>query len=335
MFVYGYTMNDVATRLVDGVLELSIVGSFSRIGPALRRRLENWRDPSPGCLAGKTALVTGPTSGLGRYTAVSLAELGARVVLAGRSETRLAELSDELAALTGEQRYPWVVVDMASLASVRAAVAKVLATESRLDVMVDNAGAIYPERGESAEGIERTLAVLVVGPYALLSGLMSLLGSSPSARVIAVTSGGMYAQPVDLADLQWANRPYVGARVYAQGKRIQVTLMREWARRAGRTGVSFNAMHPGWADTPGLAESLPGFYRVMRPLLRSAGEGADTITWLATNPDLQPPGGQLYLDRRARPFDRVTWTRLGREEREELWDEIADLASREAGSTQR
>ncbi len=210
---------------------------------------------------------------------------------------------------------------------------EILATEDRLDVLVDNAGAIYPERSETAEGIERTLAVLVVGPCALESGLMPLLQQTPSARVIAVTSGGMYAQPVDLEDLQWTSRPYVGARVYAQGKRIQVALMREWARRSAGGSVSFNAMHPGWADTPGLAESLPGFYRLMRPLLRTADQGADTITWLATNSDLRAPGGRLYLDRRARPFDRVPWTRLGRDDREELWDEIADLAQSEAVST--
>ena len=332
MFVYSLTMNELAARVVDGALELSVVGSFSRVGPALRRRLESWHDPSPDSLAGATALVTGPTSGLGRATALSLAELGARVVLLGRSESRLSELSNALADLTGEQRYPWVVVDMASLASVRNAVQNVLATEKRLDVVVDNAGAIYPERGLTKDGIEKTLATLVVGPFALVSGLLPLLANSPPARVIAVTSGGMYAQRVDLADLQWANRPYVGARAYAQAKRIQVTLMREWARRASPTTVSFNAMHPGWADTPGLAESLPGFYRVMRLLLRSVDEGSDTIRWLATEPDLDPPGGRLYLDRRARPFDRAPWTRLGRDEREELWDEIAELALRETAS---
>jgi len=326
-------MNDILTRAIDAALELSVLGSFSRIGTQVRARLERWDEPLPGVLAGKTALVTGPTSGLGRITSIRLAQLGARVVLAGRDRDRLEGLAEELAALTGESRYPAVVVDMSSLASVGVAVEKVLATESRLDMLIDNAGAIFPERGETSEGLERTLAVLVVGPFALVSGLMPLLRRTPSARVIAVTSGGMYAQPVDLADLQWTTRPYVGARVYAQGKRIQVALMREWARRSAGGTVSFNAMHPGWADTPGLAESLPGFYRIMRPLLRTADEGADTIAWLATNPDLHPPGGRLYLDRRARPFDRVPWTRLGRDEREELWEDIAELAQREAIST--
>ncbi len=334
MFVYSCaTMNDISTRVTDGVLELSIVGSFSRIGPQVRGRLERWHEPLPGSLAGKTALVTGPTSGLGRITALRFAQLGARVVLAGRDESRLAALSNELVALTGEERYPLVVVDMASLTSVRAAVEKVLAAEPRLDVLVDNAGAIYAQRGETAEGIERTMAILVVGPFALVSGLMPLLRQTPSSRVIAVTSGGMYAQPVDLADLHWTNCPYVGARVYAQGKRVQVALIREWARRSAGGTVSFNAMHPGWADTPGLAESLPAFYRIMRPLLRTGDQGADTITWLATNSDLRAPGGRLYLDRRARPFDRVPWTRLQLDEREELWDEIAELAQRDAVST--
>ena len=101
--------------------------------------------------------------------------------------------------------------------------------------------------------------------------------------------------------------------------------MREWARRSRGSVVTFMAMHPGWADTPGLAESLPAFHRVMRPLLRSAAEGADTIIWLAALPDPTPWDGQLLLDRRARPFDRIPSTRLSRTERSELWDSVVDL----------
>lgn len=314
--------------LVDSFLELSIVGSFSRIGPAVRRQLGAWQQPAPAALAGKTALVTGPTSGLGRMTALRLADLGARVVLLGRDRARLEQLRDELVARTGVQRYSVVVVDMSSLASVRAAVASVTASETRLDILVDNAGAIYPERGETDEGIERALAVLVVGPFALMNGLTPLLRAAPAGRIISVTSGGMYFQPVDLDDLQWQDRPYVGARVYAQAKRIQVALVRERARRLRGTGVAVNAMHPGWADTPGLAESLPRFYGFMGPLLRSTEEGVDTVIWLATTPDLAAPGGRLYLDRRPRPFDRLPQTRLRAAERRRLWHAISELAAR-------
>jgi NAD(P)-dependent dehydrogenase (short-subunit alcohol dehydrogenase family) len=125
--------------------------------------------------------------------------------------------------------------------------------------------------------------------------------------------------------LQWRTRPYDGTRAYAQAKRVQVALIREWARRCVDSGVSFNAMHPGWADTPGLAEALPGFYRLMWPLLRSAREGSDTIAWLATTPELPVTGGRLYLDRRPRPFDRLPQTRLSRRDRAELWTTISAL----------
>jgi NAD(P)-dependent dehydrogenase (short-subunit alcohol dehydrogenase family) len=263
---------------------------------------------------------------LGRAAAARLAGLGARVVLAGRSRQRLSDVRDDLFRVAGEDRYPIVEVDMSSLESVRAAVRSIRDTEPRLDILVDNAGAIFPDRRETVDGIERTLAVLAVGPFALTRGLLPLLKQSPDARVIAVTSGGMYTQPVDFDDLDWQMRPFSGPRAYARAKRIQVALMREWARRLTGSTVSFNAMHPGWADTPGLAETLPGFHGLMRPLLRSVAEGADTITWLATSADVRPPGGRLYLDRRPRPFDRAPQTRLTAADRRELWGMISRMA---------
>ncbi len=277
-------------------------------------------------MAGRTVLVTGPTSGLGRAATDTLARLGARVVLVGRSAERLALLRDELVRIHGEDRFPMVVADMSSLASVRAAVARIVATESRLDVLIDNAGAIYPDRIEGPDGIEATLAVLVVGPFALVAGLLPLLRRTPAARVIAVTSGGMYTQRLDLDDLQSRSGEFSGARAYARSKRAQTALVREWSRRLAGSGVSFAVMHPGWADTPGLAETLPGFYRLMRPLLRTAAEGADTITWLATHPAPASTSGRLYLDRRPRPFDRIPSTRLTAAERRRLWDDVAALS---------
>jgi hypothetical protein len=135
----------------------------------------------------------------------------------------------------------------------------------------------------------------------------------------------MYAQRVHFDDLQWRSRAFNGTAAYAQAKRIQVALMREWARRAAGVGISFNAMHPGWADTPGLAESLPAFQRVMKPLLRTPEEGADTILWMATTDELRPPGGRLYLDRRPRLFDRIPQTRLDDDDRAELWETVSEL----------
>jgi NAD(P)-dependent dehydrogenase (short-subunit alcohol dehydrogenase family) len=319
--------------LIDTGLEITIVGSFTRIGPAVRRRLFGWSSPPAGAMAGRTVLVTGPTSGLGRAATDALAGLGARVVLLGRSAERLTRLRDELVRVHGEDRFPVVVADMGSLVSVRAAVARIVATEPRLDVLVDSAGAIHPERVEGPDGIEATLAVLVVGPFALVAGLLPLLRRTPDARVISVTSGGMYFQRLDLDDLQSSVGEFTGARAYARSKRAQTALVREWSRRLAGSGVSFAVMHPGWADTPGLAEALPGFYGRMRPLLRTVADGADTITWLATHPEPASTSGRLYLDRRPRPFDRMPATRLSAADRRRLWADVVELAGEQDPAT--
>ena len=323
---YGPPMN--LRNAVDAVIELSVVASFTRLGPAVRRRLYGWVDPEPGSLNGRTALVTGPTSGLGRAVVEDLARLGARVVLVGRSAERLTRVRDELVASYGGDRFPIVIADMGSLDSVRAAVAEVISTESRLDILVDNAGAIFPEHTVGPDGIEGTLALLVVGPFSLIGGLLPLLRASPGARVIATTSGGMYTQALDLDDLQSDGESYSGALAYARAKRAQVSLIREWARRLDADDITFCAMHPGWADTPGLADTLPGFYKAMRPLLRTAAEGAATVAWLAATPDVGRFNGSLVLDRRKRPFDRVPWTVVSASDRRRLWDRVVALSGR-------
>ncbi len=313
-----------APDLVDALLELSIVGSFSRIGYVVRGRLFDWADPASDALHGKTVLITGPTSGLGRATTEAVAELGARVVLVGRSPQRLEAVRDELVQRHGVDRFPTVVADMSSLESVRAAVARVLETEPRLDVLVDNAGAIHDERVVTDDGLEATFATMVAGPFVLTQGLLPLLEASGDGRVLNIVSGGMYFQALPLDDLQFERGEFDGTRAYARAKRASTALMREWTRRY-RGNVRFDAMHPGWADTPGLAESLPGFYDLVGPILRSPAEGADTITWLATDPSRERARGRLYLDRRARPFDRLPATRLTAAERRQLWDAVVEL----------
>ena len=311
---------------IDGLLELSVVASFSRIGPAVRSRIYDWTLPAPGALEGRTAVVTGPTSGLGRATAEALAALGARVVLVGRDRERLEAVAAALATGTGIERYPVVVADLGSLDQARGAAERIAATEGRVDLLVDNAGAIFPERRLGPDGIEATFALMVVAPFALTAGLLPYLRAS-HGRVIAVTSGGQYTQGLHLDDLGSERSPWSGPRAYARAKRAQVTLIREWARRVGED-VSFVAMHPGWADTPGLEASLPGFRRLMGPILRSPPEGIDTTVWLAAGADASDRSidGRLILDRRARPFDRVPGTRVSPAGRRELWDRVVAMA---------
>jgi NAD(P)-dependent dehydrogenase (short-subunit alcohol dehydrogenase family) len=308
-------------QLVDDGLEITLVGSFSRVGYVARRRLFGWRDPLPGALEGCTALVTGPTSGLGRATADALAGLGARVILVGRDRDRLAGVSRELAGQHGDvDRFPTVVADMSSLTSVRAAVTDIVASEARLDILIDNAGAIYPERRITADGLEATFATMVVGPFVLIAGLRRMLEESGDGRVVSVVSGGMYGQALPLDDLRFERGTYNGTLAYARAKRASTALAREWARRLRGRPIRVNAMHPG------LAASLPGFHGLMGPLLRSPDEGIDTITWLASERVAGAPGGGLYLDRRERPFDRLPSTRLTAADRRRLWAEVVRMA---------
>jgi NAD(P)-dependent dehydrogenase (short-subunit alcohol dehydrogenase family) len=311
---------------IDTLLELTVVGSFSRIGPAVRRRLDDWTDPPRNALAGRTAVVTGPTSGLGRATAETLAELGARVVLVGRDPAKLESTAGSLAVPPGRERHAIVVADLGTIADAEAAAEHIRSTEERIDLVVDNAGAIFPERRVGPDGIEATFALMVVAPFVLVAGLRDRLAAS-HGRVIAVTSGGQYTQGLDLDDLGMARGPWSGPRAYARAKRAQVALVREWNRRIG-TEVSFVAMHPGWADTPGLEGSLPGFRRLMRPILRTPAEGIDTTIWLAGLPVAadRAIGGRLLLDRRPRPYDRVPGTRLTLADRRELWDRVVAMA---------
>ena len=139
--------------------------------------------------------------------------------------------------------------------------------------------------------------------------------------MIVVASGGMYTEPLDVDALDPAPAAYDGTKAYARCKRAQVVLAEEWTRELLDTGITVNAMHPGWADTPGLRTALPGFTRVVGPLLRTPAEGADTIVWLAAAPDAAELSGLFFLDRRARAKHRLRRTRRPDEAREaaRLW----------------
>ena len=166
-----------------------------------------------------------------------------------------------------------------------------------------------------------TLATHVLSPFLLTRALRPLLEASAPSRVIVVASGGMYTEPLDVDALDPEPAAYDGTKTYARCKRAQVVLAEEWTRELLDTGITVNAMHPGWADTPGLRTALPGFSRVVGPLLRTPEEGADTIVWLAAAPDAADLSGLFFLDRRARAKHRLRRTRRPDEAREaaRLW----------------
>jgi NAD(P)-dependent dehydrogenase (short-subunit alcohol dehydrogenase family) len=158
------------------------------------------------------------------------------------------------------------------------------AAHDRVDVLAHNAGALARSWTASAQGIETTVATQVLGPFLLTTLLRDRLErAGPGARVLTMASGGMYAERLSVDDLEMGPDDFEGARAYARAKRAQVELTAEWARR-GPASVAFHALHPGWADTPGVVASLPRFHALTRPILRSPEEGADTLAWLAAAP---------------------------------------------------
>lgn len=303
-------------RVVDAVLEAGVVGSFTRLGYDARRRLYDWTPLDELRLDGKTAIVTGATSGLGREAADLLARQGAHVCVVGRSQEKTERVRGEIAGSESD------VADLSSLAETNAFAERFVAGHDRLDVLVLNAGALTHEFTLTDEGFEVTFATQVLSQFLLIRELLPLLEAAPSARVITVASGGMYLERLDVDALQPTRAEYDGVKAYARAKRAQVALAEEWTRRLAATHITVNAMHPGWSDTPGLRDALPGFSRLLSPFLRSAHQGADTIAWLAASPDVAGRSGLFFLDRRARPTHRKRSTRRLDEagERARLWE---------------
>ena len=302
-------------RLVDWTLEASVVGSFTRIGYHTRRRLFDWTPLQSFGLDGTLAIVTGATSGLGRAAAESIAALGGHVSIVGRDPERTERARREISDAAGSA-VEADLADLSSLAETAAFAARFAATHDRLDVLVLNAGALTHDYTVTGEGNELTLATHVLSPFLLIRALRPLLEAAAPSRVIVVASGGMYTERLDVAALDPEPAAYDGAKTYARCKRAQVVLAEEWTRELLDTGITVNAMHPGWADTPGLRTALPGFSRIIGPLLRTPEQGADTIVWLAAAPEAAGFSGLFFLDRQARAKHRLRRTRRPDEARE-------------------
>jgi dehydrogenase/reductase SDR family member 12 len=306
-------------NFIDQALEASVAGSFTRIGAAIRKRTDSWEEFPPGCAQGKVVVVTGATSGLGLRTSTRLAELGATVVMVGRNPEKLKRVTSELRAQITNGTLEEAVADLGDLSQVRTLGAELIRRHRRLDVLIHNAGALDDVYAKTADGFECTLATHVIGPFLLTHLLLSRLVES-SARVLWVASGGMYAEPLDVASLEMSAKNYDGVVAYAKAKRAQVTLASEFACRHSQ--LVSHAMHPGWVDTPGVARSLPRFRRLVGPLLRTPEQGGDTLLWLAI--DRETPlqqNGRFWLDRRARSIHRTLASRRADtpEMRERLW----------------
>ncbi len=306
--------------VVDPLLEATVVPSFSRVGYLARHRLYDWQQPAADSMAGRVVVVTGSTGGLGGAVAAQLAQVGATVWLLGRDRDRTEWLADKIRADLPGTDLRVAVADLTRLSDVHAVADTLLAGTERLDVLVHNAGALMNRHVLTVDGLETTAQVQVVAPFLLTSLLLPLLCTTAGARVITVSSGGMYTRRLDVDALTPDPGSFNGVAAYASAKRAQVVLTQEWARRTRGSGVSFHVTHPGWVDTPGLRASLPRFARLMGPVLRSPQEGADTIAWLASSAAVANRSGEFWHDRRRRSTVRLPWTVTPAGEADRLWE---------------
>jgi NAD(P)-dependent dehydrogenase (short-subunit alcohol dehydrogenase family) len=315
----------LAGRVLSWLVDPTVVASFDRTGFAIHSLAFDPADLDVD-LSGRRCLVTGANSGLGYETALALADLGARVVLVCRDRARGEAARDRIREQTGNREVSLEVLDVADLSEIRAR-APALAADP-IYALVHNAGSLASAREETSEGLESTLATHVVGPHLLTKCLRPALEASGDARVVWVSSGGMYTRRVELEDAEWIQRDFDGLVAYAEAKRAQVVLAQSWAEQFGGGDVRVYAMHPGWVDTPGLRRSLARFYRVTRAILRSPDQGADTIVWLVASRRAAESTGGFWFDRAPRSTHWLPFTRETEHERRELWRKVEQWSER-------
>ena len=277
-------------------------------------------------LRGKTCLVTGATSGIGRSSAIGLAARGAKLFLLCRNPQRADETRSEIASRTGRTDVEILLADLSAQTEIRRVAAEFLATGQPLHVLLNNAGVVLTQRRETVDGIETTFAVNHLAAFLLTNLLLERLIASSPARIVNVSSeahrlgGGL-----DFNDLGAVGR-YSGMAVYGRSKLANLYFTRELARRLAGTGVTVNAVHPGAVRTElgqnNDAPILKLLTGLVRPFFRSPEKGAETSIWLCSSPELAGVSGQYFSDRKER-----TPHRLANDEAaaRRLWDASAKL----------
>ena len=255
-------------------------------------------------MTGKTCLVTGATSGIGRATATALAAQGAEILVAGRNEQKAKETVAGIRAETGNTRVHYLLADFADLGQVRELARSCKKQTSRLDVLVNNAGAYFPTHQDTPYGVERTFVVNHLAPFLLTNLLLQTLQESAPARIVNVASDAHKGGTLDLDNLA-SGRGSFGFRAYARSKLANILFTYELARRLDGRQVAVNAVHPGGVATDLWKTNFP----VVGPALKwvtglfalTPEQGADTVIYLASSPEVDGISGKYFANREPIP----------------------------------
>lgn len=314
--------------LADKLVFPGLAG-FTKLGYTVGTR--SW-NPVTNSVKGKHMVISGATSGLGLASAYELAHRGASLTLVARNARKAEVVAKEITAATGNSHIAIEIADMSEVSQVVELSERLLKTKRPIDVLINNAGALLNPRRENSEGLEASFALLLLGPVILTEKLKPLLGKAASpespARVINVSSGGMYAKRISTTNLESSKGEYSGADAYARSKRGLVMSAEYWAESWKDDNIVVQSMHPGWAKTPGVEDSLPEFNKIMQHVLRSAEQGADTIIWLACASEAVKSSGLFWLDREPHTTHLSNKTRENSQQRQALFDALREYALR-------
>ncbi len=273
---------------------------------------------------GKVVLITGGTSGIGKAAATMLAGLGAEVVVTGRNKEKGEEAVEEMRRESGNSEVYLLLADLAVQAEVRRPAKEFEASHDRLDVLVNNAGLIQDRRAETPDGIEMTFAVNHLAPFLLTNLLLDLLKKSAPSRIINVSSTAERFGKMDLDDLQ-SKRRYRAFPVYGKSKLANIMFTYELAERLKGTGVTANCLHPGSVNT-GFGGNDRGFttllFRAFKPFMRTPEQGADTVIYLASSPDVEGMTGKYLADRKVKVASNAAYDETLQKK---LWEASEEL----------
>lgn len=276
-------------------------------------------------LAGRSFMVTGANSGIGKATAQEIANRGGTVHMVCRNKGRGEAAKDDIVERSKNQNVHVHIVDMSSARQVWE-FAQSFSQNNALHVLINNAGCMVNQRELTDEGLEKNFATNTLGTFILTSALVPLLKQADDPRVVTVSSGGMLTQKLNVDDLQFEKGSFDGTMAYAQNKRQQVVLTERWA--AQHSDIHFSSMHPGWADTPAVQSSMPSFHAKMQSRLRTEAMGADTAVWLAVSAAAaKQPSGLFFQDRKAVATHLpLAYSRSSRQEEDKLLSTLEELA---------
>ena len=267
--------------------------------------------------AKQTALVTGASSGIGKETARALAQQGWTVILVSRGSGSGKQVTETLKKETGNTELYYYPADLSSLAEIRRVATAVKDEFSQLDSLVNNAGGLFQTRETTVDGFEKTFALDHLNYFLLTQLLLEPLLKSPAARIVNVASGAANVGKIHFDDLM-LKKNYGSFKAYAQAKLANVMFTYQLSRFLSDTPVTVNALHPGGVATDfGSGSTVSTLYRVFRPFLKTPAEGAETVIYLTTSPEVKGISGRYFTDRKAvrsprRSYDLQVQARLWR-----------------------